>query len=202
MTEQKGSSTRPNSELTPDQRVKTERGGRRLTDEAYNRRWFERLRARSITNENGCFVWQGPRSSKGYIMFVHRAWRCQAHRVVYRLTHAVELKTEEFVCHTCDERRCWNPAHLFIGSAKDNNNDCAGKGRHHNTVKTSCKRGHPYNESNTYITPEGLRNCKVCSRARMRIAAGWPEELAYSMDAVPHGQRPINANYRKTRKAA
>ncbi len=34
-----------------------------------------------------------------------------------------------YICHTCDNRRCINPKHLFLGTAQDNMNDCIAKGR-------------------------------------------------------------------------
>ncbi len=34
-----------------------------------------------------------------------------------------------FVCHTCDNRRCTNPDHLFLASCKGNNHDMMEKGR-------------------------------------------------------------------------
>jgi len=35
-----------------------------------------------------------------------------------------------FICHTCDNGKCVNPAHLFIGNALINNRDCYAKNRH------------------------------------------------------------------------
>lgn len=54
-------------------------------------------------------------------------WR--AHRLVY----AVKIRAvpaELMVLHTCDNRACINPAHLFVGTAKDNTQDMMQKGRH------------------------------------------------------------------------
>lgn len=154
-------------------RVKTAAGGHAMTDEEYNRKWFERLQARTVINKNGCWVWTGPVTHKGYPMQTHRSYVMQAHRVSYILKHGLTLTRQQFVCHKCDERRCWNPDHLFIGDAAANNRDCGNKGRHHNGVKTHCKRGHPFTFENTYlkVTPTTvMRSCLECAKIRR----DWP----------------------------
>ena len=35
-----------------------------------------------------------------------------------------------FVCHSCDNRKCINVEHLFLGSPKDNTRDMMSKNRH------------------------------------------------------------------------
>jgi hypothetical protein len=41
-----------------------------------------------------------------------------------------DIPKDMFVCHTCDNTRCSNPAHLFLGSNKDNIKDMVSKKRH------------------------------------------------------------------------
>jgi len=52
----------------------------------------------------------------------------RAHRVAWFLSHG-EWPTLD-VLHTCDNRGCVRPSHLFQGTQADNNRDMCAKGRH------------------------------------------------------------------------
>lgn len=75
------------------------------------------------------------------------------------------------VLHRCDVPYCVNPEHLFLGTDKENHRDKTAKGRHWQSLKTHCPKGHPYAGDNLYVTRDGGRKCLVCLRqSRNRVS--------------------------------
>ena len=119
-----------------------------------------------------CWPWQGAffgRTGYGSVQVDRRARG--AHRVAWQIHNGRQLRPSEVVCHSCDNRACCNPAHLWVGSQRDNVQDMIGKGRaegagHRNTLKTHCPRGHAYDAAGQRGNGDVFRVCSICSAAQ------------------------------------
>ncbi len=85
---------------------------------------------------SGCWLWTGATGAKGYgsAQLSKHAGRWGGPWVAHRLSYALFVAClptgrQHHVCHRCDVPSCVNPAHLFLGSAKDNEQDKIAKGR-------------------------------------------------------------------------
>lgn len=92
-------------------------------------RWtVDLILARTVAAANGCRVWVGCRGTRGYGVIRIGSRQTQAHRLLMQIKQGDALEGRE-VCHACDNPPCCNPAHLFIGTHRDNMVDMARKKR-------------------------------------------------------------------------
>jgi len=119
--------------------------------------------------EDACWPWRGARS-RGYgALYIGRLGNRRiietAHRIAYELHHREPIPAALTVDHLCRVRHCVNPQHLELVSRGENVLRGEGRGAQHARA-VACVAGHPFDETNTYRTPAGVRMCRACLRRR------------------------------------
>lgn len=137
-----------------------------------------------------CWLWLGARQAKGYGRLCYRSALVPAHRLSFGL-HFGPIPSGMLVCHRCDNPPCCNPAHLFLGTPRDNAQDMTRKERGGTTklsaevvaeMRRDCRRG-------LTLSEVARRNHIARSTARRAVyGVGWshisnpvdPDELQKS----------------------
>ncbi len=123
-----------------------------------------------IAAPNECWEWTSHINTNGYgqIRLTHQgkteAWI--ASRLAYYIGYGID-PGPLMTCHKCDNRRCVNWNHLFLGTNSDNVQDCIRKGRYKQPTKCPLSK-HARGEQ----VGTSLVNADTVREIRRRHAAG------------------------------
>lgn len=108
-------------------------------------------------------------------------------RLVCEAFHGPAPEGKPFVLHGNGDNTDNTPGNLRWGDGRENQLDAIKHGTHAGSQKTSCLRGHPLDEGNTYLDGKGKRSCKECRRAARRIYARRSKVKGLEPNSPIHG---------------
>ena len=122
---------------------------------------------------HGCWKWQRATTNGGYGHFSLNGKDVRAHRYAFEQSVG-EIPQGHELDHLCRNPKCVNPQHLEVVTRSENTKRGLAPimGRLFQKGKTHCPQGHPYSASNTYITREGYRQCRICHRQALKNYRG------------------------------
>lgn len=153
--------------------------------------------ARAKPVDSGCIEWQGFIGAQGYGIL--RANIGQGRKIVQAHRYAWYRKNGEIpdgmcICHKCDNRKCVNVDHMFLGTWADNNKDRSLKCR-------SGSRIYSEEEKNRYskiFRGEGNANSKLTDKEAMEIYKR--TDKSYSQLAKEYGvSKPVVTSIKNRR---
>jgi len=91
-------------------------------------------KVRKLPGSDSCWIWIAGKDRYGYGQFKLDGKVKRAHQVSWKLQQG---SWAPYLCHTCDNRACVNPAHLYPGTSQSNMDDKYNRGRAGHPVKYS-----------------------------------------------------------------
>lgn len=122
-----------------------------------------------------CWRWVGAGASSGYGQFYFDGKKYPAHRWLYSVT-VEPIPKELFACHSCNNKWCVNPKHIYPATNTKNIHDAIRDGlwgTNQFQNRKRCIKGHAFSPTSERkwahkSTPGKIRRCRICNTLRMR----------------------------------
>jgi len=119
----------------------------------------------SATKRGACWISDYPDRGVGYPCMRVGSKIVDTHRVAFLIANG-PIPDGLLVRHTCDVRSCVNPAHLLVGTYKDNHDDMVSRGRESSPARRA-EIGRALRDTT------GVAGQKIDSETAARIRAEW-----------------------------
>lgn len=139
-----------------NEEIENKKGDFRSKSDKYNNIYLEERFWEKVDKkgEDECWIWKGATNMKGdrgYGVINIDGKMALSHRVSWSILNG-NIPEDKCVLHRCDNPKCVNPYHLWIGTAKDNGIDCSNKGRKPSFAGELCG-----NSILTWVEVNGIR---------------------------------------------
>jgi hypothetical protein len=105
-----------------------------------------------------CWPWEGYCLDSDYGQFKVNYRNYRVHRLAYWV-HYKQQPNEKLVCHHCDNKKCCNPLHLFLGSNADNSADMVKKNRVSHIYGMNHGQ-HKLTDAQVYVIRDSTQTCE------------------------------------------
>lgn len=147
-----------------------------MTESDYSR-FLEKVHFEPMS---GCWLWNGSYATSGYGAFAINGKNYRAHRVSYQ-HHQGDFSADLVVCHSCDNKACVNPDHLWLGTHLDNVMDRVRKNRSARQRGALSGNAKLTQEQADYIRQSTERGCDLAEKfnisrtniSRIRLNKAW-----------------------------
>lgn len=135
--------------------------------------WRDKINEIKIVTPSGCWECNFKPKSNGYVAIGIKGSVKSAHRAAYEV-FVGEIPNGLLACHKCDNRKCFNPEHIFIGTYKDNMQDASLKKRTLHGFKNKMARLSPEDFVKLReLRLSGLSYRKCANRLGISTCAAW-----------------------------